>query len=147
MGAGSLHTAVQIVAAGLDVALAPRLSVAAHIARGPDIPLPPLAAPASREIGLAWRRTSLRAEELGLPASTLGESAALSRPSAGPNPTFTRYLVAGRIPKRNAEREVAGKPALCALPNAAARVFATGGFVKELRIHGTETEALASVAG
>ena len=32
-------------------------------------------------------------------------------------------------------------------PMRSPQVFATGGFVKELRIHGTENEALNSVAG
>ena len=61
--ASSLHTLVQMVAAGIGVTLVPRLAVDAHIARGTGISLSRLATPASRRIGLAWRRTSLRAEE------------------------------------------------------------------------------------
>ena len=71
--ASSLHTLVQMVAAGIGVTLVPRLAVDARIAEGTGISLSRLAVPASRRIGLAWRRTSLRAEELRLLADTLRE--------------------------------------------------------------------------
>ena len=71
--ASSLHTLVQMVAAGIGVTLVPRLAVDARIARGTGISLSRLAVPASRRIGLAWRRTSLRAEEFRLLADTLRE--------------------------------------------------------------------------
>ena len=71
--ASSLHTLVQMVAAGIGVTLVPRLAVDARIAQGTDISLLRLAMPASRRIGLAWRRSSLRAEEFGLLADTLRE--------------------------------------------------------------------------
>ena len=71
--ASSLHTLVQMVAAGIGVTLVPRLAVDARIAEGTDISLSRLAAPASRRIGLAWRRTSVRAEEFRLLARTLRE--------------------------------------------------------------------------
>lgn len=71
--ASSLHTLVQMVAAGIGVTLVPRLAVDARIAQGTGIALSRLAMPASRRIGLAWRRTSLRAEEFGLLADTLCE--------------------------------------------------------------------------
>ena len=67
----SLHTLVQMVAAGIGVTLVPRLAVDAGIAPEADISLSRLAAPASRQIGLAWRRTSLRAEEFRLFANAL----------------------------------------------------------------------------
>ena len=71
--ASSLHTLVQMVAAGIGVTLIPRLAVYAHITRGTGISLSPLAVRAARGIGLAWRRTSLREEEFRLLASTLRE--------------------------------------------------------------------------
>ena len=76
--ASSLHTLVQMVAAGIGVTLVPRIAVEARIARGTGISLAPLAAPASRRIGLAWRRTSLKAEEFRLLAGALRELAGLS---------------------------------------------------------------------
>ena len=71
--ASSLHTLVQMVAAGIGVTLVPRLAADAQIARGTGISLSRLAMPASRRIGLTWRRTSLRAEEFRLLADTLRE--------------------------------------------------------------------------
>ncbi|MYG26015.1 MAG: hydrogen peroxide-inducible genes activator [Boseongicola sp. SB0677_bin_26] len=71
--ASSLHTLVQMVAAGIGVTLLPRLAVDAQVARGTGISLSRLAAPASRRIGLAWRRTSPRAAEFRLLASALRE--------------------------------------------------------------------------
>ena len=73
--ASSLHTLVQMVAAGIGVTLVPRIAVEARIARGTGISLAPLAAPASRRIGLAWRRTSLRAEDFRMLACALRELA------------------------------------------------------------------------
>ena len=73
--ASSLHTLVQMVAAGIGVTLIPRLAVDARIAEGTDISLSPLAARASRRVGLAWRRTSSRAEEFGTLADALRELA------------------------------------------------------------------------
>ncbi len=73
--ASSLLTLVQMVAAGIGVTLVPRLALDAHITRGTGISLLRLAAPASRRIGLAWRRTSLRTEEFRLLASALRELA------------------------------------------------------------------------
>ena len=73
--ASSLHTLVQMVAAGIGVTLVPRIAVEARIARGTGISLAPLAAPASRRIGLAWRRTSLRAENFRIFAGALRELA------------------------------------------------------------------------
>ena len=71
--ASSLHTLVQMVAAGIGVTLVPRLAVDAHITQGTDISLSRLGVPASRQIGLAWRQTSLRSEEFRLLADTLRE--------------------------------------------------------------------------
>jgi len=71
--ASSLHTLVQMVAAGIGVTLVPKLAVAAQITQGTGISLVPLAVPASRHIGLAWRRTSLRADDFRLLTKTLRE--------------------------------------------------------------------------
>ncbi|MCY4393771.1 MAG: hydrogen peroxide-inducible genes activator [Rhodospirillaceae bacterium] len=73
--ASSLHTLVQMVAAGIGVTLVPRIAVDARIAQGTDISFSRLSVPASRRIGLAWRRTSLRAEECRLLAGALREPA------------------------------------------------------------------------
>ncbi len=71
--ASSLHTLVQMVAAGIGVTLVPRLAIDAEIARGTGISLSRLAMPASRQIGLAWRRSSLRAGEFTTLADTVRE--------------------------------------------------------------------------
>ena len=73
--ASSLHTLVQMVAAGIGVTLLPRLAVDAQVARGTGISISRLAAPASRQVGLAWRRTSPRAGEFRLLAGALRELA------------------------------------------------------------------------
>ena len=71
--ASSLLTMVQMVAAGVGVALIPRLAVDAHITRGTDISLSRIGVPAARQIGLAWRQMSLRSKEFRLLADTLRE--------------------------------------------------------------------------
>ena len=77
--ASSLHTLVQMVAAGIGVTLVPRIAVAAGILHGAEISLSALAAPASRRIGLAWRPTSPRAGEHRLLAEALRELAPTGR--------------------------------------------------------------------
>lgn len=74
--ASSLQTLVHMVAAGIGVTLVPRLAVQAGILQGTDIALSPLAPPAFRQIGLAWRRTSPKADEHRLLAESLRELAA-----------------------------------------------------------------------
>ena len=69
--ASSLHTLVHMVAAGIGATLIPRLAADAHIAQGTDISLLPINVPVSRQIGLAWRQTSLRQEEFRLLANAL----------------------------------------------------------------------------
>ena len=71
--ASSLHTLVQMVAAGIGVTLIPRLAVDGHVIQGTGISLSRLAVPASRDIGLAWRPTSLRTDDFRLLAQTLRE--------------------------------------------------------------------------
>ena len=73
--ASSLLTMVQMVAAGVGVALIPRLAVDAQVTQGTEISLSRLGVPAARQIGLAWRQTSLRTEEFRLLANTLRELA------------------------------------------------------------------------
>jgi len=69
--ASSLHTLVQMVAAGIGVTLLPKLAIDAGITRGTNIRLIPLSTSASREIGLVWRQSSLRAREFELLGDTL----------------------------------------------------------------------------
>ena len=71
--ASSLHTLVQMVAEGIGVTLIPRLAVDADITQGTGISLSRLGMSASRQIALAWRRTSLKGEEFSLLAGTLRE--------------------------------------------------------------------------
>ena len=81
--ASSLQTLIQMVAAGIGVTLVPRLAVTAGILQGTNIALSRLTTPASRQIGLSWRRTSPKAEEHRLLAEELRELAVatgLSRP-------------------------------------------------------------------
>ena len=59
-GASTLATVVQMVAGGMGVTLLPRLSVAVE-GRNPRIDVYPFSSPEpSRQVGLAWRRTSPR---------------------------------------------------------------------------------------
>ena len=69
----SLHTLVQMVAAGIGVTLIPKLAVDAHITQGTGISMSPLSVPAFRQIGLAWRGTTSRTDEFKLFAQTMTE--------------------------------------------------------------------------
>jgi LysR family hydrogen peroxide-inducible transcriptional activator len=60
--ATSLHTLVQMVAAGLGTTLLPEMAVAGGITEGSGVVAVPLADPASRRIGLVWRKATARAE-------------------------------------------------------------------------------------
>jgi LysR family hydrogen peroxide-inducible transcriptional activator len=64
--ATSLETLRQMVAAGVGVTLLPTLAVKPPVARSGDIRLLPFddAQPPSRRIGMAWRRSSARADIL-----------------------------------------------------------------------------------
>jgi LysR family hydrogen peroxide-inducible transcriptional activator len=64
--ASSLHTLVQMVASGIGVTLLPKLAIDAHITRGTKIRIIPLTVKASRQIGLVWRQSSLRARAVEL---------------------------------------------------------------------------------
>lgn len=61
--ASSFFTLVQMVASGIGVTLLPRLAVDANITDGTNIKLAPLEDPSFRQIGLVWRRSSLRRPE------------------------------------------------------------------------------------
>jgi LysR family transcriptional regulator, hydrogen peroxide-inducible genes activator len=60
-GASSLATIVQMVANGYGITLLPEMAIASEIHMRGDIRLLPFGAPEpTREIGLAWRKTSPR---------------------------------------------------------------------------------------
>ncbi|MCY4129204.1 MAG: hydrogen peroxide-inducible genes activator [Gammaproteobacteria bacterium] len=61
--ATSLHTLVQMVAAGIGVALIPKLAVDAAITSGANVSLSRTKLPAFRRIGVAWRSTSSRTRD------------------------------------------------------------------------------------
>ena len=61
--ATSLHTLVQMVAAGIGVALIPKLAVDSAITRGANVSLSRTKLPAFRRIGVAWRSTSSRTQD------------------------------------------------------------------------------------
>ena len=67
----SLHTLVQMVANRLGLTLLPEMAVVAGILAGTPVQARPLQGNASREIALAWRATSPRADEFALLAETL----------------------------------------------------------------------------
>lgn len=68
--ATSLHTLVQMVKAGLGATLLPRMAVDAGLVDRMDLAVRPFDPPVvGREIGIAWRRGSARADE----AKQLGE--------------------------------------------------------------------------
>jgi len=68
----SLHTLVQMVDNGLGLTMLPEMAVEAGILNGTDVVARPLkSASASREIVLAWRKNSPRAEEFRLLAKEL----------------------------------------------------------------------------
>ncbi|MCP5088569.1 MAG: LysR family transcriptional regulator, partial [Rhodobacteraceae bacterium] len=63
--AASLQTLVQMVACGLGLTFLPQMAIDAGLVSGLDIALVPLAANSqSRQIGLAWRSSSVRCDEL-----------------------------------------------------------------------------------
>ena len=60
----SLNTLVEMVAGGLGVTLLPDMAVPAHVSKAGELVARPFERNgAGREIGLAWRTTSGRAEE------------------------------------------------------------------------------------
>ncbi len=69
--ATSLHTLVQMVKSGLGATLLPKLAIDAGLADQLDLAIRPFDPPvAGREIGIAWRKGSARADE----ARTLGKA-------------------------------------------------------------------------
>lgn len=69
--AGSLPTLMQMVALGYGATLLPEMAKNAFESLRPPIAIRPLAEPAKRTIGLAWRRGHPREREFHLLASTL----------------------------------------------------------------------------
>ena len=70
--ATSLHTLVQMVSSGLGVSFLPRMAVKAGLADDPGVVVRPISADApKREIVVAWRTGSSRAEEARLLAEAL----------------------------------------------------------------------------
>lgn len=72
--ASSLHTLIQMVAGGIGVTLVPQLAVDAGITRGTGISLTRLSKPASRQLGLAWRKTSARGDDYRRLAESLRDA-------------------------------------------------------------------------
>lgn len=73
--ASSLHTLVQMVAAGIGVTLLPKLALDGQITQGTNIKLVPLSGASSRQIGLVWRQSSLRAQEFEVLGNALSSLA------------------------------------------------------------------------
>ncbi len=69
--ATSLHTMVQMVAAGLGVTLLPQLAIDADVTTGTNICLIPLSGKAARQIALVWRPSSPRGAEFDLLADEI----------------------------------------------------------------------------
>ena len=61
--ASSLHTLVQMVAAGIGATLLPDIALRAGITRGIEIETIPLARPVSRRLTLVWRKSALKKDE------------------------------------------------------------------------------------
>ncbi len=68
--ASSLHTLVQMVAAGIGTTLLPEIALEAGIAHGVELKIIPLKKPVARQIALVWRQTALKKDEY----RQLGES-------------------------------------------------------------------------
>lgn len=69
--AGSLHSLIQMVAADLGVTFVPQMAVDGGLLRNTDIQVGDLKDGAYREIGLAWRKSSVRKPEFKLLADTI----------------------------------------------------------------------------
>lgn len=78
--ATSLHTLVQMVDNGLGVTLLPQLALDSGILRGTSLVARPVAEAPPRQIALAWRRGSGRAEEFRLLARALVDLAQSATP-------------------------------------------------------------------
>lgn len=82
VGATSLSTVVQLVAAGQGITLVPQLAVDAGVMADPRLKLIPFARPAPyRTIGVAWRKRSPRERDFHALAEMVA-AAATSRPPA-----------------------------------------------------------------
>ncbi len=73
----SLHTLIQMVASGLGSSFVPAMAIRAGILEGTGIEARPIDSPtAHRQIALAWRPSSPRADEYRMLARSLGEEGA-----------------------------------------------------------------------
>ncbi len=76
--ASSLHTLVQMVAAGIGVTLLPGLAIEAGITSGTELAVIPLSRAVRREIVLVWRQTSLRQSDFTEFGDALRQSTAVA---------------------------------------------------------------------
>jgi len=74
--ATSLATLIAMVEEGLGITLLPQLAIDAGAARHADLVLTPLAGACPRQVVLAWRRSSARAEDFRLLATLLKDERA-----------------------------------------------------------------------
>ncbi len=72
--ATSMHTIVEMVAAGIGITLLPQIAIDDGIAKDTDINLIPITGAPSRQIGLIWRQSSSRADEFKILADELTPS-------------------------------------------------------------------------
>lgn len=78
MVATSLHTLVELVAAGLGTTFLPRMAIESGLIDGRNIETTPLPSGANRQVVLAWRAGSGRATDLRALAETIRRSLAAS---------------------------------------------------------------------
>ena len=74
MIASSLQTLVEMVAAGLGTTFLPQMAISGGLLNGRAIETAPLSAKAERQVVLAWRMRSARAEEFRILARTIAEA-------------------------------------------------------------------------
>ncbi|RED50742.1 hydrogen peroxide-inducible genes activator [Aestuariispira insulae] len=85
--ATSLYTLVQMVESGLGLTLLPKMAVDAGLLQGTKLQIRPLEGrTASREIGLAWRKSSSRDHEYRMLGDILREELATPVPPTGRKP-------------------------------------------------------------
>jgi LysR family hydrogen peroxide-inducible transcriptional activator len=74
MVATSLHTLVEMVAAGLGTTFLPKMAVDAGLLEGRNINTTPLPSRANRQVVLAWRVGSSRGDDMRALAETIQTS-------------------------------------------------------------------------
>jgi LysR family transcriptional regulator, hydrogen peroxide-inducible genes activator len=75
----SLHTLVQMVDNGLGVTLLPQLAIDGGILKGTNLAATPLAEKPARQIALAWRKGTARADEFRLLGRTITDLSSRTR--------------------------------------------------------------------